>query len=349
MSSEPIDLRSDTLTRPTPAMRHAMAEAEVGDDVYGEDPTIRRLEEESAVILGFEAAMFVPSGIMGNQIGLRLLASRGTELLCDERAHVVLFEMGAMAALSGIQPRVLPSRDGLPTVDEFRRHFAAPGGHRVPTGAVALENTHNMAGGRVFSRARLEPILEFAFESNLRVHLDGARLWNAAAALNTAPSELARGFDTVMCCFSKGLGAPVGSILCSSASRIAEARQIRTMFGGAMRQAGVLAAAALVALREGRKRLHEDHENARRLAAVLATNAALEIDPATVETNIGFFRVKPRDEEDRQPGTRWCAHARELGVLMSTIDGINVRFVTHRDVSRGQVDRACEIVGRVTA
>ncbi len=348
MEFEPIDLRSDTVTRPTAAMRRAMAEAEVGDDVYGEDPTIRALEEEAAEALGFAAGMFVPSGIMGNQIGLRLLADRGTELLCDERAHVVLFEMGAMAALSGIQPRVLPSSDGLPSLESFRRHFAERGGHRVPTGALELENTHNMAGGRVFARSRLDPILDFAHQNGLPVHLDGARIWNAAVALGTTPAELTRGFDTVMACFSKGLGAPVGSILCSTKERIAEARGVRTMFGGAMRQAGVLAAAALVALREGRERLAEDHEHARKLADALAENPAIEIDPASVETNIGFFRVRSRENADRTSGERWCDLARQEGVLMSTIDGVNIRFVTHLDASKEQIERACEVVRRVS-
>ena len=341
---EAIDLRSDTVTKPDAAMRKAMAEAEVGDDVYGEDPTVRRLEEETAEALGCETAMFVPSGIMGNQIGLRLLAPRATELLCDERAHVVLFEMGAMSALSGIQPRTLGSVDGLPALETFEKWLSPHGGHRVPTGALALENTHNMAGGRVFGRARLEPILDFARRNALPVHLDGARIWNAAVALETSPAALARGFDTVMACFSKGLGAPVGSILASSRERIAEAREIRTLFGGALRQVGVLAAAALVALRYGRARLADDHAQARRIAAALAENPAVEIAPETVDTNIGFFRVLARGEDDARPGERWCRLARERGVLMSTIDGVNVRFVTHRDVSPEAVDRVLPVV-----
>jgi len=344
-----IDLRSDTVTRPDAAMRKAMAEAEVGDDVYGEDPTLRRLEEESAEALGFPAALYVPSGIMGNQIGLRLLAPPATELLCDSRAHVVLFEGGAMSTLSGIQPRVLPSSDGLPDLAQFEAGYAEPGGHRVPTGAIALENTHNMAGGRVFDRARIEPILDFARRRALPAHLDGARIWNAAAALELSAAELARGFDTVMACFSKGLGAPVGSILVSSRERIDEARRIRTMFGGAMRQAGVLAAAALVALRQGRERLAEDHARARRLAKALAENPAVEIEPRHVESNIGFFRPRPRDAADRSAGTRWCEAARAEGLLVSTIDGTNVRFVTHRDVSEGQIARAAELARRIAA
>jgi threonine aldolase len=337
---ETIDLRSDTVTRPDAAMRRAMAEAEVGDDVYGEDPTVRRLEEEAAAAVGFEAALFVPSGIMGNQIGLRLLAPRGSELLCDERAHVLLFEVGAMSALSGIQPRPLASADGLPPLDSFRRAFVPRGGYRVATGALALENTHNVAGGRAFARARVEPILAFAREAGVPVHLDGARIFNAAVALGTTAAELARGFDTVMFCFSKGLGAPVGSVLCASTARVGAAREIRRQLGGAMRQVGVLAAAALVALREGPGRLAADHERARRLAAALAGLPGVEIDPATVETNIGVLRVRPRDGADVAPAARWIAAARAAGVLTSPLDSEHVRFVTHRDVSDDGLDEA---------
>jgi threonine aldolase len=340
-----IDLRSDTVTRPDAAMRRAMAEAEVGDDVYGEDPTVRRLEEESAAALGFPAALFVPSGIMGNQIGLRLLAPRGSELLCDHRAHVLLFEMGAPAALSGILTRPLPSADGLPDVEAFRAAFVPRGGYRVPTGAIALENTHNVAGGRAFSRARLEPILEFARAAELPVHLDGARIWNAATAIGTTPAELVRGCDTVMFCFSKGLGAPVGSVLCASSERIAEARQIRRLLGGAMRQVGVLAAAALVALREGPGRLAGDHARARRLAEALADLPGLAIDPASVETNIGVLRVLPRADESA-PAARWSAAAKEAGVLVSPLDAEHVRFVTHRDLDDADVDEAIRRLAR---
>ncbi len=345
---ELIDLRSDTVTRPDAAMRRAMAEAEVGDDVYGEDPTVNRLEEEAAAALGFPAAMFVPSGIMGNQIGLRLLAPRGSELLCDVRAHVLLFEVGAMSALSGIQPRPLPSADGLPAVGEFAAACIAPGGHRVATGAIALENTHNVAGGRAFPRSRLDPILDFARRAGVPVHLDGARIWNAAAALGTTPAELARGCDTVMFCLSKGLGAPVGSLLCSDAERIAEAREIRRQLGGAMRQVGVLAAAGLLALRDGPARLPEDHVRARRIATALAGMPGVGLDPETVETNIGIFRVAPR-EGDREtgPAARWVEAAREAGVLVSALDSEHVRFVTHRDLTAATVDAAIDRLARI--
>jgi threonine aldolase len=344
---EIIDLRSDTLTRPDAAMRRAMAEAEVGDDVYGEDPTVRRLEEEAAEAVGCEASLFVPSGIMGNQIGVRLICPRGHELLVDERAHIVLFELGATAAIGGIQPRTLPSEDGLPPLAALRRGFAPRGGYRDPTGAVALENTHNMAGGRAFARQRIEPLLAWAEANGLPVHLDGARIWNAATALATTPAELARGFATVMFCLSKGLGAPVGSLLASTRERVAEAREMRRQLGGAMRQVGVLAAAGLVALREGTKRLGEDHESARRLATALADLPGVELDPAAVDTNIGIFRVRPRRDGETAPAARFVRDLAAAGVKMSALDDERVRFVTHRDAPPAAIQRAIAVVRSV--
>jgi threonine aldolase len=340
----PIDLRSDTLTRPDAAMRRAMAEAEVGDDMYGEDPTVNRLEEEAAAALGFEAALFVPTGTMGNQIGVRLLCPRGHELIVDERAHFVFYELGAISAVGGIPTRTLPSEDGLPTLAGLRRHFGARGGYRDPTGALALENTHNMAGGRVHGRERIEPLLAWAKERSLPVHLDGARIWNAAVALDTTPARLVAGFDTVMFCLSKGLGAPVGSMLCASRERIAEARDLRRQLGGAMRQAGVLAAAGLVALREGPQLLAEDHSRARRLAEALAELPAVEIDLANVQSNIVIFRVRKRDETDVTPAHRFADELLERGVRASAIDDERVRFVTYRDLTEAEIARAIDIL-----
>ena len=348
-TTAPIDLRSDTLTLPDAEMRRAMAAAEVGDDVYGEDPTVARLEAEAAEAIGFPAALFVPSGTMGNQIALRLLARPGSELVCDERAHVVLFESGAMSALSGIQPRTLPSADGLPTPEQFRAACDPRGVYRLPTGALALENTHNWAGGRAFGRARLEPILALARERGLAVHLDGARIWNAAESLGESAAELARGFDTVMFCLSKGLGAPVGSILCGAAELIRAAREVRSLFGGAMRQAGVIAAAGRIALRDGPRRLAEDHARARRLAGALAALPEIDLDPATVETNIGIFRVRARGADDTAPAESWAASAAERGVKMSPIGPDQVRFVTHRDVTDRQLDEAIARLARRAA
>ncbi len=339
-----IDLRSDTVTRPSPAMRRAMAEAEVGDDVYGEDPTVRALEEEGAAALGKEAALFVPSGIMGNQIALRLLAPRGSELLCDARAHVVMFEMGALAALSGILARPLDSTDGLPALEAFRDAITPRGGYRVPTGALALENTHNVAGGRVYPRARLDPILALATEAGLPVHLDGARIFNAALALGTTPAALARGFDTVMFCLSKGLGAPVGSLLCADRERIAEARQVRRQLGGAMRQVGVLAAAGRVALAESPPLLERDHRHARRLAETLAETPGVELDLDGVETNIVIFRLTVPAAGEESPAAAWVARARAAGLLASSFGPDRVRLVTHRDLDGAAIDRAVGIV-----
>jgi len=339
-----IDLRSDTVTRPSPAMRRAMAEAEVGDDVYGEDPTVRALEEEGAAALGKEAALFVPSGIMGNQIALRLLAPRGSELLCDARAHVVMFEMGALAALSGILARPLDSTDGLPAPEAFRDAITPRGGYRVPTGALALENTHNVAGGRVYPRARLDPILALATEAGLPVHLDGARIFNAALALGTTPAALARGFDTVMFCLSKGLGAPVGSLLCADRERIAEARQVRRQLGGAMRQVGVLAAAGRVALAESPPLLERDHRHARRLAETLAETPGVELDLDGVETNIVIFRLTAPAAGEEPPAAAWVARARAAGLLASSFGPDRVRLVTHRDLDGAAIDRAVGIV-----
>ncbi|MCL4837994.1 MAG: aminotransferase class I/II-fold pyridoxal phosphate-dependent enzyme [Thermoanaerobaculia bacterium] len=344
----PVDLRSDTVTRPDAAMRRAMAGAVVGDDVYGEDPTVRRLEEEAAAAVGQEAALFVPSGIMGNQIALRLLAPPGSEVLCDERAHILLYEMGAMAALSGLQPRTLGSHDGLPPPAAWAAALVPRGGYRVPTGVLALENSHNMAGGVPYPRERIDPVLALARGAALPAHLDGARIFNAAAAVGTSAAELAAGFDTVMFCLSKGLGAPVGSLLCASRERIREARQLRRLFGGGMRQVGVLAAAGLVALREGPRRLPRDHEHARRLAAALAELPGAEIDPARVRTNILIFRVIDRraaaGSDAAGPVLRRLAR---LGVLASPVDRERIRLVTHRDVGGAQIERAIAALQKV--
>jgi len=348
--TEWIDLRSDTVTRPSPAMRRAMADAEVGDDVYGEDPTVRALEERGAAALGKQAALFVPSGIMGNQIALRLLAPRGSELLCDHRAHVLMFEEGAMSALSGIQPRPLPSDDGLPAPAAFRAALAPRGGYRVATGAIALENSHNVAGGQVYPRDRVEAVLEVARAAGVPAHLDGARIWNAALALDTTPATLAGGFDTVMFCLSKGLGAPVGSLLCSTSERVEEARRIRRQLGGGMRQAGVLAAAGLVALAEGPPLLERDHRNARRLAETIAETPGLEIDPAAVRTNIVIFRVSPRaGGGEPAPAARWANGARAAGLLASPFAPDLVRLVTHRDLDEAAIERAIAVIRGLAA
>ena len=327
-----IDLRSDTVTRPDAEMRRAMAEAEVGDDVYGEDPTVNLLQEEAAAALGFEAAVFVPSGTMGNQIALHLLGRPGKEMVCDALSHVVRFEMGAMSALSGLIPRVLASPRGLLDPEAVEAVVDRDSTFHAPTGLIEVENTHNIAGGSVYDRPHLERLLAVARRYELPIHLDGARIFNAAVALGTSAASLAAGFDSVMFCLSKGLGAPVGSLLCGSRDFIVEAHRVRKMFGGGMRQVGVLAAAGLVALRKGPDRLAEDHENARRLAAALAELPGIEIDPASVQTNIVVFRVKD--------ARGFLARLQEEGVLGSQVSRDQARFVTHRDVSCDQVEEA---------
>jgi threonine aldolase len=332
-----IDLRSDTVTKPTPAMRAAMAAAEVGDDVYGEDPTVNRLEARAAEIFGREAALFVPSGTMGNQTAIRLHTQHGQEVICESRSHIMDWEMGMAAAFSGCALRTIPTAKGILMWAEIEPHVTPKHYHRSQTGLIALENSHNLAGGTVTPLALTEEIWAGAQERKVPVHLDGARVFNAAVALGADVQDLTRGFDTVMFCLSKGLGAPVGSMLVGTWEAMDRARIIRKGLGGGMRQAGILAAAGLIALEEGPKRLHEDHANARLLAERLAQSPQLDIDPQSVQTNIVIFGI-------RRPGSAsaFVAKLRERGVLCGTVGRDKVRFVTHRDVSRA----ACEEAAR---
>jgi threonine aldolase len=341
---ELIDLRSDTVTRPDAEMRRAMAQAEVGDDVFGDDPTVAALEAEAAAVLGQEAALFVPSGTMGNQIALHLHGAPGCEVICDSRSHTVALEMGGMAALSGRFPHPLDSPGGLLDPAAVEAAIAPPGGYRSRTGLLMIENTHNLAGGTVYDRPRLDALLAIARRHQLPAHLDGARIFNAAVALGSSAADLAAGFSSVMFCLSKGLGAPVGSLLCGSRDFIAEGRRVRKMFGGGMRQAGVLAAAGLVALRQGPGRLAEDHANAAWLAAALAELPGVEIDPAAVRTNIVVFRLTPRLFGGTRPAgglaATFLARLRAAGVLASPVSHDQARLVTHRDAGRERVDQA---------
>jgi len=333
---ELIDLRSDTVTKPDAEMRRAMAEAEVGDDLFGEDPTVRRLEEEGAAAMGMEAALFVPSGTMGNEIALHLLGRPGGEVVCDADSHIVWFETSAMAALSGLLPRTIPSPQGLLDPAAVEAALAPDLVWRARTVLIEVENTHNMAGGTIYDRPRLEAILAVARRHGLPAYLDGARIFNAAVALGVPAAGLAAGFDALMFSLSKGLGAPIGSLLCGGRGFIREARRVRKMLGGAMRQVGVVAAAGLIALRKGPAWLAEDHENAARLARALAELPGIEIDPATVRTNIVFCRLTS------QEAATFVARLKEMGVLAVSLSGERVRFVTHRDVSRTQIDQAIE-------
>jgi len=333
-----IDLRSDTVTKPTPAMRRAMAEAEVGDDVYGEDPTVNRLQERAAEIFEKEAALFVPTGSMGNQTAVKLHTRPGQEVVIEERGHIYNFEMATMSAFAGALARPVKSNDGsgILTWDEIAGAIHHNNAYYVaPTGLIALENSHNLAGGSLLTRARTEDICARAHEMKLPVHLDGARIFNAATALNDSVANLARPADSVMFCLSKGLGAPVGSMLLGEKAFIDEARVIRKMLGGGMRQAGVLAAAGLIALEESPKGLAEDHANAKRLAEGLAELPGVKIDPEKVVTNIVIFDVS----ETGKTADAICAQLRERGVLASGFGSL-IRIVTHYDVSRADIDTA---------
>jgi threonine aldolase len=333
-----IDLRSDTVTRPDEEMRRAMAEAEVGDDVFGEDPTVLRLEEESAAAVGMEAALFVPSGTMGNQIALHLHGRPGGEVICDSLCHIVNYEIGGMAAISGLLPRAIPSPGGLLDPAAVEAAIAPDLSYRARTVLIEVENSHNMAGGTVYDRPRLEAILDVGRRHCLPVHLDGARIFNAALALGTTVPALAAGFDSMMFSISKGLGAPVGSLICGRRDFVKEARRVRKMLGGGMRQVGILAAAGLLALRKGPARLAGDHENAGRLARALAELPGIELDPASVRTNIVIFRLTP--ELCEGSASAFLARLKEAGVLGVAVSRDQVRLVTHRDVSRGGIDQA---------
>jgi threonine aldolase len=329
-----IDLRSDTVTRPTAEMRAAMLDAEVGDDVYGEDPETTRLEQDVAALLGHPAGLFTPSGSMANQLGLRLLVGPGEELVADVQAHVVRAELGAAAVFSGITTRTWASDHGRLVADAVR-DIAEPnaGAYTVSTTAIALENTHNFGGGTVQPHDEVLAVQAFAREHGIALHLDGARLWNAHVASGRPLPELAAGFDTVSVCLSKGLGAPVGSVLVGSTEHIAAARLWRKRYGGGMRQTGMLAAAGRFALRHHVERLADDHAHARVLAA------ALGVDPETVDTNIVFAEVA-------DPAA-FVAEAAARGVRLMQLGRTKVRVVTHLDVTREDAERAAEVLATI--
>jgi threonine aldolase len=333
-------------------MRRAMAEAEVGDDVYGEDPTVRALEEAAAARLERPAALFVPTGTMGNQIAVHLQTIRGSEVIIEARGHIFNFELGAMAALSGALPRPLPTAEGFLDPAQVETAVHPKVSYVTPTRLLCLENTHNLWSGLPMDATRTRALLEVARRHGLHVHLDGARLFNAAAAIGETPAELARGCDTVMFCLSKGLAAPVGSMLVGETDLIAEARRVRKMLGGGMRQVGVLAAAGLVALRDMVPRLAEDHERAQRLAVGLAALPAVELDPRRVQTNIIVFRLRP----ERVPGPatataadRFVDGLRTHGILCGTFGATEVRMVTHYEIGDTEVAAALTAARKVLA
>jgi threonine aldolase len=338
-----IDLRSDTVTRPTPAMRRAMAEAEVGDDVYGEDPTVNRLEATAASIFGREAAIFVPTGSMGNQIALKLHTRPGQEIICEERAHILDWEMGMPALFSGCMLRTVRGDDGILTWAEIKKKIAPRSYARPQTGLVELENTHNMAGGTITPVDVMEEICDAAHDRGIPVHLDGARIFNASVALGRPVADITRKFDSVMFCLSKGLAAPIGSMIVGSREFIDESRSIRKALGGGMRQAGVIAAAGLIALEQMPKRLHEDHANARFLAEAISGIPVIKVFPEKVKTNIVIFDVSPMGIDSDEMLQR----LRQRNVIAGTASASVVRLLTHKDVSRDDCARAAEIVAEV--
>jgi threonine aldolase len=340
-----IDLRSDTVTRPTPAMRRAIAEAEVGDDVQGEDPTINLLQRRTAELLGKEAALFVPSGTMANQIAVGVHAGPGDEVLCGETSHVYVWEGGGIAHLSGVTPRPIAGDGGLLSLADLRDKVRPDNVHYVRTRLVCLENTHNRAGGRVHPIASVAEISAWARAHGLAMHLDGARLMNAVVASGVPAHEWARHFDTVSICYSKGLGAPVGSALAGTADLIRKAHRLRKVFGGGMRQAGVLAAAALYALDHHVDRLAEDHANAKVLARAVEETDGLSLESGPVETNLVWIAVDPA----LGTAADVVARLREGGVLVSALGPQVLRACTHLDASREDVERAAEEIRGLAA
>jgi threonine aldolase len=335
-----IDLRSDTVTQPTQEMRRAMAEAEVADDVYGEDPTMNRLTERTAQIFQKEAAIFVPSGTMGNQVAIRVHTQHGQEIICEERAHFINLESATVAAFSGCQPRTIYGEDGVITWAQIKKKIAPPAYYRAQTGLIELENTGSLTGGTVFPQDVADEICDGAHELGLPVHLDGARIFNAQTALGRPVAEITKKFDSVMFCLSKGLCAPVGSMLVGSKAFIEKARVFRKAMGGGMRQAGVLGAAGLIALEKMPARLQEDHDNARLLAEGLAEIKGIKIDAKKVRTNILVFSIVGTGMDTAEFSRKLAAQ----NVLAAGIDQEQMRFVTHNDVSRGDCERVLEVV-----
>ena len=338
------DLRSDTVTNPTPAMRRAMAEAEVGDDVYGEDPTVNLLEERAAAVAGKEAAIFVPTGTMGNTIAIKLLTEHGQEVVCDSRAHIMDWELSMLAWYSGCQIRPTDSPDGILTWDLIKKAFRKGGtiapSMSSPTGAIEIENTHNMGGGSVYPVEVIEDVCRHAHELGVPVHMDGARIFNAAEATGRTVSEIAAPVDTVMFCLSKALGAPVGSILAGPRALMDKGRLHRKRLGAAMRQVGVLAAAGLVALEESPKLLAADHANAQYMAGRLAAMDGVRVRPAA--TNIVVFDL-PADVSPVEVS----AQLKSRGVLMNSVNAEFMRAVTHYDVSRADCVTAMDALEEV--
>ena len=339
-----IDLRSDTVTKPTDEMRKAMARAEVGDDVYGEDPTVNRLQDLAAAMLGKRFALFVPSGTMANQLAIRSHTQPGQEIIVESRSHVVRYEQGAAGALAGVQLHWVTGERGIMTVEQVEAAIRPNDAHSIPTALICIENTHNAGGGTIYPLSTIEKIRALAVRQGIPMHLDGARLFNAVAATTLPPTVYAQHFETVSLCLSKGLGAPVGSLLISNDQRLMDrARRFRRMYGGAMRQAGILAAAGIYALERHVARLKTDHEHAKKLARQLQHLSAIQIAPQHVETNIVIFDIV---DEHRSPAELLAA-LKEHGVLINAVGGQSYRAVTHLHITDKQIDEAANVFANV--
>lgn len=339
-----IDLRSDTVTKPTDEMRKAMARAEVGDDVYGEDPTVNRLQDMAANMLGKRFALFVPSGTMANQLAIRSQAQPGQEIIVESKSHIVRYEQGAAGALAGVQLHWIYGERGVMSAEQVEAAIRPNDPHSVTTALICLENTHNAGGGTIYPLSTIERTRAIAVRHGIPMHLDGARLFNAVAATTLPPTVYAQHFETVSLCLSKGLGAPVGSLLLSNDQRVIDrARRFRRMYGGAMRQAGIVAAAGIYALERHVARLKTDHEHAKKLARLLQQIPAIHIVPQHVETNILIFDII----DERRTPTELVAALREQGVLINTLGGNTYRAVTHLNIAAKQIEEAAAIFTKV--
>ena len=339
-----IDLRSDTVTKPTDEMRKAMARAEVGDDVYGEDPTVNRLQDMAAAMLGKRFALFVPSGTMANQLAIRSQTQPGQEIIVESKSHVVRYEQGAAGALAGVQLHWVTGERGIMTVEQVEAAIRPNDAHSIPTALICIENTHNAGGGTIYPLSTIEKIRALAVRQGIPMHLDGARLFNAVAATTLPPTVYAQHFETVSLCLSKGLGAPVGSLLISNDQQLMDrARRFRRMYGGAMRQAGILAAAGIYALERHVARLKTDHEHAKKLARQLQHISAIQIAPQHVETNIVIFDIV---DEHRTPA-ELVAALKKHGVLINAVGGPSYRAVTHLHITEKQIDEAVAVFAKV--
>jgi threonine aldolase len=339
-----IDLRSDTVTKPTDDMRKAMVRAEVGDDVYGEDPTVNRLQDMAAAMLGKRSALFVPSGTMANQLAIRCQTQPGQEVIVESKSHVVRYEQGAAGALAGVQLHWVTGERGIMTVEQVETAIRPNDAHSITTALICIENTHNAGGGTIYPLSTIEKIRALAVRHGIPMHLDGARLFNAVAATTLPPTVYAQHFETISLCLSKGLGAPVGSLLIANDQRLMDrARRFRRMYGGAMRQAGILAAAGIYALERHVARLKTDHEHAKKLARLLQHIPAIQIAPQHVETNIVMFDIV----DEQRSAAELVAALKEHGVLINAVGGQSYRAVTHLQITDKQIDEAAVVFGKV--